>query len=87
MSGNWAKSATIGLMICAIVGAATTAPSTQRAAFTEKLVQEGAAALKDADAKAARDAFDDAMRVDPSNASAAQGLSVAYLQLSVPLRA
>ena len=45
------------------------------------------AALDNNDAKAARDAFDDALQLEVSNALAAQGLALAYLRLSLPARA
>src|SRR2546423_7358094 len=68
---------------CLILAAA--APTTQQS--DNKFVARGIGALSAGDVKAARDAFDDALRVEPNNMLAAHGLGVAYLKLSLPLRA
>jgi thioredoxin-like negative regulator of GroEL len=73
----------VGLGIC---GGATTAPTSQPA-MLQSLIDEGSSALSAGDAKAARDSFDDAVRVDASNAKAQLGLGISYAQLSLPTRA
>src|SRR4051812_5424380 len=89
MSRVWVKIVLILLVGRTFVLAATTqpAPSTQRSIVAGDLIREGQMALQGGDAKAARDAFDDATRVDPTNAAASNGLALAYLKLGLGNRA
>ncbi len=65
------------------VGPGGAAKTTQQKSVA-KLVERGNTALAGGDYKAARDAFADALLLEPHNPAAAQGLGYAYLRLTPP---
>lgn len=89
MSRMWVKIVAVFLLTTtSALGASTQpAPSTQKSIVVEDLIREGELALQGGDAKAARDAFDDATRLDPANVHATTGLALAYLKLGLGNRA
>ena len=89
MSRMWVKILATLLVGSTLVLGATTnpSPSTQKSIVVQDLIREGELALQGGDAKAARDAFDDATRVDPANLHATNGLALAYLKLGLGSRA
>jgi Tfp pilus assembly protein PilF len=86
----WILAWTAALALGAVSATPTTSPTsptTRKAELAASFIASGMNALLAHDAKAARDAFDDALRLDPGNTLASQGLGIAYLQLSSPKRA